>query len=326
MSATADVTFTILINNYNYGRFLAKAIQSALDQTWPQVQVLVVDDGSSDDSLEIAARFAGSNYMVLAKPNGGQNSAIACGLVRARGDYTIILDSDDWLKPEACETIAMALEGQRPNGIHYRLDKMDLEGRLTGRYPVLPFVSHNQRAHLLRHGTIPTAPTSGNAYRTDFLRTAFGHILPGTWFSDGYLAMAAAWTQQTICLDQTLGTYTVHGGNVSNAAGRDQARRFRNNNFAIDHYRHFYAWLKARGEDPPRIEEMFDAYVWQAILYFKLKAKAYPEYSLADCRRFGMKRFCVASQHGLAKQAKNILFIWMGSLAGEVRELLQGRA
>ncbi len=325
--ARTDVTFTILINNYNYGRFLGKAIESALQQTWSQVQVLVVDDGSSDDSLEVAGRFTGPNYMVLTKPNGGQNSAIAHGLQHAGGDYTIILDSDDWLKPEACEKIAKAIGTQRPNGVHYRLERVDPEGRVIGHYPLVPFVSRDQRAHVLRRGTIPTAPTSGNAYRTDFLKEAFGHIQPGTWFSDGYLAMAAAATDDVAMVDAVLGYYLVHGMNVSQkSASNDAARRFKNNNYTLEHYRHLFSFLEARGSAPDSWLELIEAYAWRRILYFKLRDEAYNEFTFAQCRTFGTRKFICANYHGVAKQVKSILFLWVGSLAGELRDHLRGRA
>lgn len=325
MSLRTQPSFTILINNYNYGRFLATAIQSALDQTWPKVQVLVVDDGSDDESLEIANQFVGPNYRVISKSNGGQNSAIAHALAYVEGDYTIILDSDDWLKPEACETIALKMGARRPNGVHYQLKKTSLDGRTLGHYPALPFVKTNQRKYIRRHGTIPSAPTSGNAYRSDFLREAFSFILPQSLYSDGYLAQAAGWTEDTLHIDSELGIYTVHGSNVSTSAGQDDYRRRRNNDFAIDHSRNLFNWLAKRGLQPMCVEELFEAYIWQRILYFKLTQSAYPDYSYADCRRFGTKRFIAASHLGLIKQIKNVIFLWVGSFCGELRNHLVSR-
>jgi len=63
--------FSIIINNFNYDRFLEDAIQSALDQTWHDVEVLVVDDGSTDDSRAIISKFGGRIIPVQNKRGTG---------------------------------------------------------------------------------------------------------------------------------------------------------------------------------------------------------------------------------------------------------------
>jgi glycosyltransferase involved in cell wall biosynthesis len=71
---TALPLISVVINNYNYGRYLAQAIRSALAQTYSRQEVIVIDDGSTDNSLEVAAAF-GDSTRVVAKANGGQASA-----------------------------------------------------------------------------------------------------------------------------------------------------------------------------------------------------------------------------------------------------------
>ena len=95
---------SIVINNYNYGRFLADAIDSALTQTHPQLEVIVVDDGSTDNSREVIARY-GDRIRPILKPNGGQASAMNAGVAASTGDIIFFLDSDDMLLPEAAETV-----------------------------------------------------------------------------------------------------------------------------------------------------------------------------------------------------------------------------
>src|SRR5688572_29854944 len=89
---------SVIVNNYNYGRFLAQAIDSALSQDYPRLEVIVVDDGSTDDSREIIARY-GSKISPVLKANGGQASAFNAGFNASRGDVVIFLDSDDQLAP-----------------------------------------------------------------------------------------------------------------------------------------------------------------------------------------------------------------------------------
>src|SRR5882757_8265902 len=89
---------SVIINNYNYGRFLGAAIGSALDQDHPAVEVVVVDDGSTDDSRAIIAGY-GDRLVAVLKHNGGQGSAFNAGVAASRGEILCFLDADDWFLP-----------------------------------------------------------------------------------------------------------------------------------------------------------------------------------------------------------------------------------
>lgn len=88
---------TCLINNYNYGRFVAEAINSALRQTIAFDEIIVVDDGSTDDSVEIITQQFGHHEKVklIRKENGGQLSCFNEGFAAATGDIVFFLDADD---------------------------------------------------------------------------------------------------------------------------------------------------------------------------------------------------------------------------------------
>lgn len=96
---------SILINNYNYGRFLAEAIDSGLNQTYSNIEVIVVDDGSSDNSHEIIKSY-GNKIIPILKENGGQASAFNAGFAASKGDIICFLDSDDIFKPEKIAEVA----------------------------------------------------------------------------------------------------------------------------------------------------------------------------------------------------------------------------
>ncbi len=98
---------SIIINNYNYARYLPHAIDSALDQTFSPIEVIVVDDGSNDDSEEVIREY-GDLITAIFKPNGGQASAFNVGLRHSEGDYVIFLDADDILLPHIVESIVDA--------------------------------------------------------------------------------------------------------------------------------------------------------------------------------------------------------------------------
>ncbi|WP_282944245.1 glycosyltransferase family 2 protein [Cellulomonas endometrii] len=101
-TATRGTTVTVVVPCYNYGRFLPQAVGSALRQDGVQVEVVVVDDASTDDSLGVAHRLAAADprVTVLAHPaNRGPVATFNDGLARASGEFLVRLDADDLLTP-----------------------------------------------------------------------------------------------------------------------------------------------------------------------------------------------------------------------------------
>src|SRR5438105_2827141 len=104
---------TIVINNYNYARYLPDAIESALAQTHPQTEVIVVDDGSTDHSREIISSY-GTRIQAIFQRNKGQAAALNRGFAQARGDVIFALDADDLLNPNTVTQVVAAF-CQNPN-------------------------------------------------------------------------------------------------------------------------------------------------------------------------------------------------------------------
>lgn len=92
---------------FNCGDYLQGTIESVVEQTYPVFEHIIVNDGSTDNSLGIAERYI-QHVTIVSKPNGGISSARNLGLDRIRGDYVLFLDSDDLLYPNALENMAHA--------------------------------------------------------------------------------------------------------------------------------------------------------------------------------------------------------------------------
>lgn len=223
-------TVSIIINNYNYGRFLSDAIDSALGQTYPNVEVVVVDDGSTDGSHEVIARY-GDRVQSVLKPNGGQASALNAGFVVSTGDIVFFLDSDDMLLPNAAGKV---VENWSEGVVRmfFPLDIVDAEGWPLGR------VAGGGGA--APHPTLGPfgvdSPTSGNA----FSREGLAKILPvpeGEWriCADAYLCAASSLFGETVPLGEVLGKYRVHGkNNIAGAkSGLGEIRRAVNFDFSL---------------------------------------------------------------------------------------------
>jgi glycosyltransferase involved in cell wall biosynthesis len=200
---------TILINNYNYGRFLQGAIDSALNQTYRNLEVVVVDDGSTDDSREIIASY-GNRIISVLKENGGQASAFNAGFAASRGEIICLLDSDDSFDPCKVESVVPRC---RPNSmLFHRLRLEPGEGvfppfnappdffRFARQYRFVPYVG---------------SPTSGLVFHrelalrlmplpTEYVRTC----------ADDFIVRGAALIGEVIGIPDVLSSYRVHGENA----------------------------------------------------------------------------------------------------------------
>jgi glycosyltransferase involved in cell wall biosynthesis len=127
---------SIIIPCFNYGRFLPEAIDSALEQTHAPLEVIVIDDGSTDDSYEVASRFV-PTVDVVTQANMGLVAVLNRGLQQAAGEYLVILSADDILVPSYVETLLEALLNQP--GAAYAYSAMEYFGARSGVFPAKPF-------------------------------------------------------------------------------------------------------------------------------------------------------------------------------------------
>jgi glycosyltransferase involved in cell wall biosynthesis len=101
--------FTVIIPTFNRSRLLVEAIKSALNQTYTNREILVIDDGSEDDTPDVASSF-GQTIRYIYKENGGKASALNLGIAQAEGELLIVLDDDDLFPPRTLERHAEALQ------------------------------------------------------------------------------------------------------------------------------------------------------------------------------------------------------------------------
>lgn len=222
---------SIIINNFNYAKYLARCIESALNQTWSNTEVIVVDDGSTDESVKIAHRYE-SRITVIAKANGGQGSCYNVGFAASTGDIVCFLDADDMLSMDACAAVA----GLQWDGIakaQIYLELVDSEDKPAG--VVIPFGvrAGDYASTFRRFGTYVSPPGSGNFYNRHFLESALP-MSAWRWrtAADACLIYKApGWGNVAIVPGRPLGNYRVHGRNASalavEASGlRDGLRRY----------------------------------------------------------------------------------------------------
>jgi glycosyltransferase involved in cell wall biosynthesis len=202
---------SIAINNYNYSRFVGEAIESALAQTYKPVEVVVVDDGSTDDSWNVIQTF-GSRIQAVRTENGGQGSAYLAGFERCSGDFILFLDSDDLLDAHAVEQcIQQFLANPQASKVQYQLRAINAVGEPVGR--IFPYSMHagDVTSIIRQFGHYAGPPSSGNIYRRSAIDPYFP-FEPRAWRRavDSIPFITSAFHGEVISLQTPLGSYRLH--------------------------------------------------------------------------------------------------------------------
>ena len=115
MTMLAKPQLSVVIPTYNYAAVLPRAVDSVLAQLDDSAELIVIDDGSTDDTQQMLARLLeqhAGRFRVVSKPNGGAASARNLGIDEAAGDFLIFLDADDELAPGALQAVRLHLQAQ----------------------------------------------------------------------------------------------------------------------------------------------------------------------------------------------------------------------
>jgi glycosyltransferase involved in cell wall biosynthesis len=164
-----DRKVSIIIPCYNGARFLAETLESALRQTEPAREIVVVDDGSKDASAEIAEATPG--VRCVRQPNRGVSAARNHGLRETSGEYVIFLDADDRLMPDAVGVGRRSLDENFDCGFVYGFARdIDVSGRVTGTHSAN--VSDARYQTLLEGNTL--VPSASAMFRRRALESVGG--------------------------------------------------------------------------------------------------------------------------------------------------------
>lgn len=324
----SDLVVDIVINNHNYGAFLTEAIESACGQTHERVNVLAVDDGSTDDSRQILAGY-GDRIDLILQENGGQAAAINAGMERCEGDVVIFLDADDVLRPEAAASVATAFAADEGAGkVQFRMETIDAEGRPTGELKPAAHLSlpngDVRAAELAYPYDLVWMATSANAFRTETLR----RILPipveeyPVTGADWYLVHLSALLGRVVSLDTVGAGYRVHGDNSYELeVGRLDLDHLRQAiGFAASTSRELLRLADELGlERPERILSLADLANRMASL--KLEPARHP---IAGDRPLGLLADAVGAarrREGVSPAMKAIFVAWFAAMVATPRGL-----
>jgi glycosyltransferase involved in cell wall biosynthesis len=202
---------SVIITCYNHGKYLSHSINSVLKQTYRNLEILVVDDGSTDNTAEVVLGFPDVNYVY--QSNAGLSGARNKGIAKSRGSYLLFLDADDWLYPHAVKTNLEYLQ-QNPDcafvsGWHdkvnewgYQLDGQDEQ--------VVVDEKHYQRFlwgnYIGMHATVLYQ-------RWAFADLKFDTTLKACEDYDMYFKISRKY--KVGCHNKKLAAYRIHGSNMS---------------------------------------------------------------------------------------------------------------
>ncbi|HUR99733.1 MAG TPA: glycosyltransferase family A protein [Pyrinomonadaceae bacterium] len=161
-------TVSVVIPTYNYGEFIATAIRSVLEQTRPPMEIIVVDDGSTDDTATVVATF-GNSVKYVRQENAGVCAARNRGVAESRGDLIAFLDADDIVEPTGLEKqLAKFASDEQIGFVHCGVREFDSE---TDRTIKLHLVGGEEGVAdnlLLWEGPVIPCPGAGTVSRRAF--------------------------------------------------------------------------------------------------------------------------------------------------------------
>ena len=210
---------SVIINNYNYGRFVGDAISSVLQQSYDRIQLIVVDDGSSDESRAVIESY-GKAIVTLFKANRGQASAFNAGFDKSSGEIICFLDADDLFLPHKVERIVEGYADEATGWCFHPLQSVDTTARPISGPPDIRYETGRydfRREYLRGKPVFWAAPTSGLTFRRQLLQKLLPMPLHIRITADNYLTFSTPAFAPGFYISERLSLQRIHGANAYTA-------------------------------------------------------------------------------------------------------------
>ncbi len=309
---------SIIINNYNYERFLPEAIDSAINQTYQNTEVIVVDDCSTDNSRDVIASYGDNIIPVYHKENGKQAAAFNSGFAISKGEIIIFLDADDYLYPNSVEKIVSVW---KPNAakVHYRLEVVDTFRKPLGFcYPQggAKLSSGEVWRTILEFGGYGGVATSGNALNRKALEQVFPISDEYKLTADDYLSMLIPFYGEVVAIEEPLAAYRIHTNNQWALATVTPERFHRFVRHDLQNYQLLVQKANELGYKVPKdLEQRNIGRLWSRITSLRLDPQNHPVPSDKPLPLIymGIRSLWKYSNYNLLKKIIfSLWFIWVG--------------
>ena len=220
---------TIVMPNRNHAHYLPRALEAMLAQTWPKLEIIVVDDASTDASLDVIADYAKRDPRVLSlalKEHHGINRAVNPALAIARGEFIHVAGADDFVEPVFLERCVAEMNSHPKAGLSFS-DPTEFheQGQRAIRFPL--YLSE-QPVHydpvsmvdLFKRNYFHISANTG-LYRTAAFREAGGYMPELHWLSDWFVTLVVALRHGACYLPEQLTYVTIRGDSYSASNLRD---------------------------------------------------------------------------------------------------------
>ncbi|MEA5598357.1 glycosyltransferase [Rivularia sp. UHCC 0363] len=320
MNSDSRLLVSIIINNYNYEGFLPEAIDSAINQSYQNTEVIVVDDCSTDNSRHIIASYGDKILPIYHQENGKQAAAFNSGFAISKGEIIIFLDADDYLFPNAVEKIVSVW---KPNlaKVHYRLQVVDSNRQSLGfSYPQggKSLSSGEVWRTILEVGGYAGVATSGNAINRKALKEVFPISEEYKLTADDYLSMLIPFYGEVVAIEEPLAAYRIHTSNQW-ALATVTAERFHR---FVRHDLQNYQLLVQKADEldyqlPKDFEQRSIGRLWSRMASLRLDPQHHPIPSdkALPLIYMGIRSLWKYSDHNwLKKLIFSMWFLWVGLL------------
>lgn len=176
---------SVIVPVYNVERYLEQCVNSLLGQTLQDMEILLINDASTDQSLKLARRFLkDSRVRVLDKPHGGLGDTRNWGVREASGEYLAFVDSDDWLEPNALEELTAAADEDQADLVlfHFVRENMEDGERRVCRLPLSCPARGEETARTILRELVGPGPDSGPWRGAEMLGCAWRRLYRRDWF------------------------------------------------------------------------------------------------------------------------------------------------
>jgi glycosyltransferase involved in cell wall biosynthesis len=219
----AKPSVSVLITCFNYGAFVAQAIDSALDQTYPPAEIIVSDDASKDNSCEVVETYVQRNLGVrlLRNPHGGMAANLNAAYRNCTGDIICFLDADDTFLPGKVESIVNAFRANPEAGFAiHRAILVDNKKQARGLYPLLSALPSGDCAQTTYDNCgilMGLPPTTNLALRREIADRIFPIPVEYTGYAEQMFHRLAPLMTGVAAVDQPLARWRLHGANDQNS-------------------------------------------------------------------------------------------------------------
>jgi cellulose synthase/poly-beta-1,6-N-acetylglucosamine synthase-like glycosyltransferase len=236
-------TITVLIPAYNEEKVIARTVEAVIEANYPAKEIIVIDDGSSDRTLQIAHGYSQKGVKVIHRPNGGKASALNHGLLFSRGEIIVIVDADSQVCKSTFIDLVQPFRDPEVAAVAGNIKVLNRQNWLTKCQALEYIASINIfRRALDIFGSVTVVPGALGAYRCDILVSG-GEYDPDTLVEDFDVTIKALKTGKVVQASNTAVSYTEAPQKVGDLI-KQRLRWYRGNFQAL--WKHHDAALNSR--------------------------------------------------------------------------------